>query len=72
MKNLGLDFEMMSDPWVDKERCQYEYNFRPIDEPLAVTTLYPIVPHDELRSLSPKQIRAFGKISMFSLISSTC
>ena len=51
------------DPWVNKYQAVQEYNIKLIDKPIKdqYDAIVLAVAHDEFKSLSEKQIRAFGK-----------
>jgi len=51
------------DPWVNKDEAVYEYNIKPIDQPVAgkYDAILLAVAHDEFKELSLDQIKAFGK-----------
>ena len=51
------------DPWVNKDQAAHEYNIQTIDKPIKdkYDAIVLAVAHDEFKSLSEKQIRAFGK-----------
>jgi UDP-N-acetyl-D-glucosamine/UDP-N-acetyl-D-galactosamine dehydrogenase len=51
------------DPWVDKDKAIYEYDIKPIDQPVKgkYDAILLAVAHDEFKELSLKQITAFGK-----------
>ena len=51
------------DPWVNKFQAVQEYNIKLIDKPIKdqYDAIVLAVAHDEFKSLSEKQIRAFGK-----------
>jgi len=51
------------DPWVDKDKAEYEYGIKPIDQPIEgkYDTILLAVAHDEFKQLSLEQIKTFGK-----------
>ena len=51
------------DPWVNKDNVAYEYNIKPIDKPIKgkYDAIVIAVAHDEFKTLTVDQIRAFGK-----------
>ena len=51
------------DPWVDKDEALYEYNIKPIDQPVEdkYDAIVLAVAHDEFKALTVEQIRAYGK-----------
>ncbi|MDC3262013.1 Vi polysaccharide biosynthesis UDP-N-acetylglucosamine C-6 dehydrogenase TviB [Candidatus Pseudothioglobus singularis] len=51
------------DPWVDQDEAVHEYNIKPIDKPIKgkYDAIVLVVAHDEFKTLSEEQIRAFGK-----------
>ena len=58
--NCNVD---VHDPWVNKDQAAHEYNIQIIDKPKKgkYDAIVLAVAHDEFKSLSEKQIRAFGK-----------
>ena len=70
-KKIGLFEEFKSfncnvdvyDPWVNKDQAVYEYNIKPIDKPIKgkYDAIVIAVAHDEFKTLTVDQIRAFGK-----------
>jgi UDP-N-acetyl-D-galactosamine dehydrogenase len=67
--DLVNEFESFScnidvyDPWVNKDETFYEYNIKPIDQPVEdkYDAILLAVAHDEFKELSLDQIKAFGK-----------
>ena len=51
------------DPWVNKEEAFHEYGIRPVKKPYKnkYDVIILAVAHDEFKSLSLKQIKAYGK-----------
>jgi len=51
------------DPWVDKDEAVHEYNIKSIDQPVEgkYDAILLAVAHDEFKTLSVDQIRAYGK-----------
>ena len=51
------------DPWVDKDEAVHEYNIKPIDKPVEgkYDAILLAVSHDEFKTLSAGQMRAYGK-----------
>ena len=51
------------DPWVDKDEVVHEYNLKPIEQPVVgkYDAIILAVAHDEFKTLSVEQIKAFGK-----------
>jgi len=51
------------DPWVSKDEAVHEYNIKPIDKPIKgkYDAILLAVSHDEFKSLTVEQIRAYGK-----------
>ena len=51
------------DPWVNKYQADQEYNIKLVNKPIKdqYDAIVLAVAHDEFKSLSEKQIRAFGK-----------
>jgi UDP-N-acetyl-D-glucosamine/UDP-N-acetyl-D-galactosamine dehydrogenase len=51
------------DPWVDKDEAVREYNIKPIDQPVEgkYDAILLAVAHDEFKTLSVEQIKAFSK-----------
>jgi UDP-N-acetyl-D-glucosamine/UDP-N-acetyl-D-galactosamine dehydrogenase len=51
------------DPWIDKEEAVNEYNIKPIDKPIKgkYDAILLAVAHDEFKTLTVEQIRAYGK-----------
>ena len=51
------------DPWINKNQAVKEYNILPIDKPIKgkYDAIIIAVAHDEFKSLTEKQIRAYGK-----------
>ena len=51
------------DPWINKKQAVKEYNILPIDKPIKskYDAIIIAVAHDEFKSLTEKQIRAYGK-----------
>jgi UDP-N-acetyl-D-glucosamine/UDP-N-acetyl-D-galactosamine dehydrogenase len=58
--NCNID---VCDPWVDKDEAMHEYNINPIDRPVEgkYDAILLAVAHNEFKSLSVEQIRAYGK-----------
>ena len=57
------------DPWVNKKEVNDEYNIQLIDKPIKnnYDAIVLAVVHDEFKTLSEKQIRAYGKVNHESL-----
>ena len=51
------------DPWINKNQVSHEYNIQPIDKPTngKYDAIVLAVAHDEFKSLTEEQIRAYGK-----------
>ena len=51
------------DPWADKDEAVYEYDIKPIDQPVEgkYDAILLVVAHDEFKGLSVDTIKAFGK-----------
>ena len=51
------------DPWVDKDEAVFEYNIKPIDQPLEgkYDAILLAVLHKEFKELSVGEIRTYGK-----------
>jgi UDP-N-acetyl-D-galactosamine dehydrogenase len=51
------------DPWINKDQAADEYNIKLIDKPMKdkYDAIIIAVKHDEFKSLTEDQIRAFGK-----------
>ena len=58
--NCNID---VCDPWADKDEAMHEYNINPIDRPVEgkYDAILLAVAHNEFKSLSVEQIRAYGK-----------
>jgi UDP-N-acetyl-D-glucosamine/UDP-N-acetyl-D-galactosamine dehydrogenase len=51
------------DPWVDKDEAVYEYNIKPVDQPVEgkYDAILLAVAHDEFKELLTTQIKSFGR-----------